>query len=67
MQESFVLYRKYRPQVFSDVFDQKSIVKTIKNAVLKDRVAHEQRPPAGSNSEITLTGSRVSLRKLLSS
>jgi len=40
MQESFVLYRKYRPQAFSDVFGQESIIKTIKNAVAKNRVAH---------------------------
>ena len=34
------LYRAYRPQLFSEVVDQKPIVKTLENAILNDKVAH---------------------------
>ncbi len=35
-----VLSLKYRPQVFSDLIGQDHVVLTLKNALLKDRVAH---------------------------
>lgn len=35
-----VLYRKYRPQKFSDVVGQESIIQTLSNAVVLNRVAH---------------------------
>jgi len=34
------LYRAYRPQAFSEVSGQEHIVKTIKNAIINDKVAH---------------------------
>ncbi len=34
------LYRKWRPQNFSDIAGQKNIVKTLKNAIELDRIAH---------------------------
>lgn len=34
------LAKKYRPQKFSDLFDQDSIVQTLKNALLFNRVSH---------------------------
>ncbi len=34
------LYRKWRPQDFSDIAGQKNIVKTLKNAIELDRIAH---------------------------
>lgn len=34
------LYRKYRPQVFSDVYGQDHIVGTLKNQIKHDRVTH---------------------------
>lgn len=34
------LYRAYRPQLFSEVVDQKPIVKTLENAIVNDKVAH---------------------------
>lgn len=34
------LYRKYRPTSFDDVAGQKHIVKTLKNAVIQNRIAH---------------------------
>ena len=34
------LYRKYRPQKFSDVIGQEHVVKTLQNAVAKNRVGH---------------------------
>ncbi|MDR2676596.1 MAG: DNA polymerase III subunit gamma/tau [Endomicrobium sp.] len=36
----FVLARKFRPQKFSDIIGEEHIVRTLKNAVLKKRVAH---------------------------
>ena len=36
----FVLYRKYRPQKFSQVLGQESIIRTLKNALMYDRVVH---------------------------
>ncbi|MCD6486148.1 MAG: DNA polymerase III subunit gamma/tau [Syntrophobacterales bacterium] len=38
--EYLVLARKWRPQVFEDVVGQDHVVKTLKNAVKLDRVAH---------------------------
>jgi len=37
---SKVLYRKYRPTNFSEVVGQEHIVKTLKNAVKRDKIAH---------------------------
>ncbi len=34
------LYRKWRPLVFEDVVEQEHVVKTIKNTVKSDRIAH---------------------------
>lgn len=34
------LYRKYRPQSFSEVYDQDHIVRTLKNAIIEGRVSH---------------------------
>lgn len=34
------LYRKYRPQSLDDVVGQETIVKTLKNSILKDKISH---------------------------
>jgi len=34
------LYRKYRPQIFSDIHDQEHIVKTITNEITGNKIAH---------------------------
>lgn len=34
------IYRKYRPQTFEEVYGQDAISKTLKNAIIYDRVAH---------------------------
>ncbi|MCK8826694.1 DNA polymerase III subunit gamma/tau [Natroniella acetigena] len=34
------LYRKWRPDTFSDIAGQKSVVKTLKNAIQFDRITH---------------------------
>ena len=34
------LYRKYRPQSFSDVTGQEHVVRTITNQIATDKVAH---------------------------
>ena len=34
------LYRKYRPKTFDDVVGQTTIVKTLRNAVIKERISH---------------------------
>ncbi len=34
------LYRKWRPQTFSDIAGQKNVVKTLENAIKMDRIAH---------------------------
>ena len=34
------LYRKHRPQKFSEVVNQEHIKKTLKNALAQDKVAH---------------------------
>lgn len=34
------LYRKYRPQLFSDIHDQEHIVKTITNEIAGNKIAH---------------------------
>lgn len=35
-----VLYRKYRPQTFAEVVDQKYIVRTLKNQITRGEIAH---------------------------
>ena len=35
-----VLYRKYRPQTFAEVLNQKYIIKTLKNQIIRGEVAH---------------------------
>ncbi len=35
-----VLYRKYRPQFFSDVVDQPQVTLTLKNELMRGRIAH---------------------------
>ena len=35
-----VLYRKYRPQRFSDVYGQEHIVSTLKNELTNGRISH---------------------------
>jgi len=37
---SLVLYRKYRPKVFSEVIGQEHVVKTLTNAISQDMVSH---------------------------
>lgn len=37
---NLVLYRKYRPQSFSDIIGQEHVVKTLKNAINSDNVSH---------------------------
>lgn len=34
------LYRKYRPNFFEDVLGQDSIIKTLKNSIIKDEIGH---------------------------
>ncbi len=38
--EYIVLARKWRPRGFDDVVGQEHVVRTLKNAILKDRIAH---------------------------
>ncbi|MFH2076447.1 MAG: DNA polymerase III subunit gamma/tau [Pseudomonadota bacterium] len=38
--EYLVLARKWRPQVFEDVLGQEHVVRTLKNAIGQDRIAH---------------------------
>ncbi len=38
--EYLVLARKWRPQSFEDVVGQNHVVKTLRNAILQDRIAH---------------------------
>ena len=40
LNEYRVLARKYRPQYFHELIGQDSLVKTISNAILNNRVAH---------------------------
>ena len=40
MSNNLVLYRKYRPQSFSDIIGQEHVVKTLTNALKLDKVAH---------------------------
>ncbi|MBA3602962.1 MAG: DNA polymerase III subunit gamma/tau [Parachlamydiaceae bacterium] len=40
MAEYQVLARRYRPQIFAEVFGQEAIVTTLKNAILHRRLAH---------------------------
>ena len=35
-----VLYRKYRPQTFAEVVNQKHIIQTLKNQVAAGKVSH---------------------------
>ena len=37
---SKTLYRKYRPQTFSDVIGQNHIVKTLQGALKQNRIGH---------------------------
>lgn len=37
---SLVLYRKYRPQVFSEVVGQEHVVQTLKNAIVTKTISH---------------------------
>ena len=39
-QEYKVLARKYRPQKFSDLIGQDTLVKALTNAITKNRIAH---------------------------
>ena len=34
------LYRKYRPKTFGDVVGQKTIIKTLENSIINDRITH---------------------------
>jgi DNA polymerase-3 subunit gamma/tau len=38
--EYLVLARKWRPQVFEDVLGQEAVVRTLKNAITQERIAH---------------------------
>lgn len=40
MSSYIALYRKWRPLVFEDVVEQGHVVKTLKNSVIADRIAH---------------------------
>ncbi|MDP2676942.1 MAG: DNA polymerase III subunit gamma/tau [bacterium] len=40
MKDEFVLYRKYRPQHFDDVFGQEHIIHVLENALSQHRIAH---------------------------
>lgn len=40
MKDEFVLYRKYRPQHFDEVFGQEHIIHVLKNALSQNRIAH---------------------------
>lgn len=35
-----VLYRKYRPKVFADVYGQEHVTSTLKNEIKEGRIAH---------------------------
>ena len=35
-----VLYRKYRPQVFSDVYGQDHVTSTLQNEINQGRISH---------------------------
>ena len=37
-----VLYRKYRPKVFSDVYGQDHVTSTLKNEIKNGRVSHDE-------------------------
>lgn len=37
---NLVFYRKYRPLIFSEVINQKNVINTLKNALLKKEIAH---------------------------
>ena len=40
MAEYQVIARKWRPQRFADVVGQQHVVRTLKNAISQDRIAH---------------------------
>ncbi|MAF20824.1 MAG: hypothetical protein CMI55_04035 [Parcubacteria group bacterium] len=40
IQEQLVLYRKYRPQSFSEIIGQEHIIQTLTNALAMNRIAH---------------------------
>jgi len=35
-----VFYRKYRPKLFSEVINQKNVMETLKNALIRDEISH---------------------------
>ena len=35
-----VFYRKYRPKLFSEVINQKNVIETLKNALIRDEISH---------------------------
>ena len=37
---SLVLYRKYRPQLFSEIIGQEHIVQTLQNAIKNNMISH---------------------------
>jgi len=37
---NLVFYRKYRPQTFKEVINQKNVIKSLTNAILQNKVAH---------------------------
>ncbi len=49
------LYRKFRPKTFDDVVGQDHIIKTLKNQILSDRVAHAYLFSGGRGSGKTST------------
>ena len=38
--QSFVIYRKYRPQSFSEVISQEHIIETLRNSIVNGKIAH---------------------------
>ena len=38
--ENLVLYRKYRPQTFAEIVGQAHVVKTLKNSLVQNKIAH---------------------------
>ncbi|MDP3764574.1 MAG: DNA polymerase III subunit gamma/tau [bacterium] len=38
--ENLVLYRKYRPQTFSEIAGQEHVVRTLKNSLAQNKIAH---------------------------
>ena len=38
--EHLVLYRKYRPQTFGEIVGQEHVVRTLKNSLAQNKIAH---------------------------